>query len=147
MPSLATIGFNEFVQPLAKLDPASQTTAQSTGWVDVSGHARIAALLMVGAIASTGTLNAKLEAATSSGGAGAADITGKAIAAQADTADNLLHVIDLDVSELNTQNQAFTHVRLTVTPATAATIFGAVLVGYAPRHLPVAQTLYSSVVR
>ena len=147
MPNLLTTGINEIVQPLAKIDPASYTTAQNTGWIDISGHYRVAALILVGAIAASGTFNAKLEAATSAAGANATDITGKAIAQQADTADNLLHLIDLEISELNFQNQAFTHVRLTLTPATAATIVGAVLLGYNPRYLPVPQTLYSSVVR
>lgn len=138
-----TSGLNEIMQPLAKIDPASYTTAQSTGWVAAEGHMRYAALIQVGAIASTGTFNAKLEAATSAAGAGAADITGKAITQLSDTGDNQLLMIDLSADEIS----GYSHIRLTLTPATAATIVGAVLVGYSPRYAPVSQTNYGQVVR
>ncbi len=136
---------NKFVEthePLAKIDPASYATAQSTGWVDCALYERIAALILVGAIAATGTFNAKLEQATSAAGAGAKDITGKAITPLTDADDNKLLAIECKAAELD-KNNGFRYVRLTLTPATAATLVGAVLIGLPADYNPVPGTLYT----
>lgn len=120
---------------LAVVNPQSSSTAQSSAYVSISKFHKIAALIQVGAIASTGTFNAKLQQAQDGSGTGVKDITGKAITALADTDDNKEFWINLDPAELDLSN-GFTFVRLTLTPATAASLISGVLLGFDPRFAP-----------
>jgi hypothetical protein len=109
--------------------PASYSSAQSGGWTLVDARAPLVYFLNWGDIASTGTLDAKVEQATDSSGTGAKDITGKAITQQADTDDNNEAMISVERTELDTANN-FVYARITVTPATAATIIGVTCARY-----------------
>lgn len=124
--------FAEETKVLGAIAPASHTTAQSTDWLPVSGFERVAAIISVGAIAATGTLDAKLRVATSAAGAGAVDLTGKAITQLADDDDDMTLLIEARADEMS----AYTHVQLVVTPATAASIVGAVVLGVQPHYAP-----------
>jgi hypothetical protein len=77
--NLDTEKYTENIEPLAKIDPASYNSAQNTGYVSAAGHRRFVAMMQVGAIASTGTLDFKLQMAKDGSGTGVTDITGKAI--------------------------------------------------------------------
>lgn len=110
---------------LTVIDPASLTAGTyTTGWVDMSDFENVLAVIAVGAMESSGTLDAKLEKATSGAGAGAADISGKAITQLTDagTDDNKQVLINLRASELAHPTIAYTHARLSVTTATAASL-------------------------
>lgn len=120
---------SEIASVLATVDPVSSAAAVSSAWVSVAGLARFLAIIQTGLIAATGTLNAKLEQATSAAGAGAKDITGKAITALADTADNKQILINCRTEELDV-NGGFAFVRLTITPAVAASLISGVLLGF-----------------
>ena len=77
------------VTAVSMIDPAScaNTAAATSGWIDVrAAKGPILIIQQSGAI--TGTLDGKLQHATSSGGAGAADITG-AVFTQVDAANKV----------------------------------------------------------
>lgn len=112
--------------------------AVSTGWVSMATLGSILATLYVGAIAATGTLDAKLEQATDAAGTGAKDITGKAITQLTDADDNKQVQINCRCEELDVAN-AFTHVRLTVTAAVAASLVAAGVYGFDARYAPQAD--------
>ena len=129
---------------LAVVNPQSSSTAQSSAYVSISKFHKIAAAIAVGAIASSGTFNAKLEQATDASGTGVKDITGKAITALADTDDNKQFWINLDPAELDLAN-GFTFVRITLTPATAASLISGTLLGFDPRFSPASDHDLASV--
>lgn len=131
-----TVLFSEGNEVLAKIDPASYNSAQSTAWIKLDKHSRAIAIIQIGLIAATGTFNAKLEQATDGSGTGAKDITGKAITAMADTADNKVRMIELRSDELDVAANFFWF-RLTLTPATAASLASAVVIGCNPFYRPV----------
>jgi hypothetical protein len=110
------------------INPAdAATTAASTGWVDMGKFDRLVGLILVGAV--TGTVDAKFQQATTSGGAGAKDVTGAAITQQAATADNKQQLVNLRASDLDV-NGGFKYARLTVTPTGGTTnLLGAVVLG------------------
>lgn len=141
---LATERFSEVFTPLGQVSPISSAAANSSSWVNVADMARIVAIIQTGLIAATGTFDAKLEQATSSGGAGAKDITGKAITQLADTGDNKNLVIDCRADELDV-NGGFKFVRLTLTGATAATVMAGILLG-TPAYKPGVQTNWTQAI-
>lgn len=132
--------FSEEHQFLAKIDVASYSSVQNMAWTSASGNGRFAVLIIVGAMTATGILDAKLQMATSSGGAGVIDIPGKAITQMLAASDsNKIRVIELKSDEIT---DGFTHIRLVLTPATAASICGAVLLGYAANYRPVTKPAF-----
>lgn len=129
--------FSEQVAILDTIDPAS--TAASTvvtAYVPVANFHRIAALLQTGALGTSATVDAKLRQATDSSGTSAKDITGKAITQLVKANDdNKQVVIECAADDLDTAN-SFTHVALSVTVGTAASLISAVLMGTAARYEP-----------
>jgi hypothetical protein len=123
-----------FNQGTAILDAVDSQTlapgAVSTGWFDANDTARIVAIVNVGTIAASGTLDAKLEQATDSSGTGAKDITGGAITqlTQAGGDSDKQVIIDVNGKSLDANND-FTHVRLTLTGAVGNVDLGALLLG------------------
>jgi hypothetical protein len=120
---------------LGVIDPQSSSTVKTTGWIAANTHTSFLCTLLFGAIASTGTATAKLEQATDSSGTGAKDITGKAITALTDVDDNKQMLINLRGNELDINN-GFTHFRLSVTPATAASLLCATVQGFGAYNAP-----------
>lgn len=114
------------------IDPdAYAAGTYTTGWVDMSKFGCLLALIAVGTMASTSTVNAKIEQATSSGGAGAKDVTGLAITALTEAgADSdkqaLINVMQGDLD----RNNGFRYVRLSMTVGTAASDAGGFLLGF-----------------
>ena len=125
---------------LAVLNPVSQDAATvTTGWVAMSKVDAILAVLQTGVLGASATIDAKLQQATSSGGAGAKDITGKAITQLVKASnDNDQVMINCRSDELDV-NGGFTHVRLSVTVGTAACLIAAQVFGVNGRYQPVAQ--------
>lgn len=120
------------------IDPdAYAANTYTTGWVAVKNFLALMAIIMVGDLGSSATVDAKLEQATSSGGAGAKDITGKTITqlTQAGTDSDKQAVINLRPEELDVDN-GFAYVRLSMTVATAASDAGGVLLGFYPSRGP-----------
>jgi hypothetical protein len=127
---------SEGLAVLATIDPVSTTTTVTTGWVDQSVFFYVLALIDVGVMTATGTVDAKLQQATDSSGTGVKDITGKAITQLlAAGGNNRQALINMKEADLDTEN-GFRYVRLSLTAATAASLVSAVLIGGVPRFQP-----------
>ena len=128
---------SELIAVLATIDPVSQGAgAVSTGYVAVKNHETLLALIQTGVMGASGTLDAKIQQAQDSGGTGVKDVTGKAIVQILKAAgDNKQALINFRPGDLDTANN-FTHVRLTLTVGTAASLVGAALLSLAPRYEP-----------
>ena len=124
---------------LATLDPASVSSGTVvTSWVPATNFMGFIALLQTGVMGSLGTIDAKLQQATSAAGAGAKDITGKAITQiVAASGNNKQALIECRTSDLDGSN-GFNFVALSVTVGTASSIVGASLIGGNPVYSPTA---------
>lgn len=125
--------FSERNAILATLDPISQGAATvNTGWVSMALFHSLVALIGTGVMGASGTLDAKLQQATSAAGAGVKDITGKAITQIVKASgDNKQVMIELRDTDLDVNN-GFAFVRLQITVGTAASLVNAVLIGTIP---------------
>jgi hypothetical protein len=125
----------------AVIDPDLNTAAaHSSGWISMSDFPAIQAIILVGDLGTSATLDAKLEQATDSSGTGVKDVSGKAITqlTQAGTDEsNQQAIINCRAEELDIAND-FTHVRLTMTVGTASSDSGAVVLGHYARYQPAA---------
>lgn len=126
----------------AVINPQSVVGATVTsGWVSMKTYGTILALVQAGAIAASALVDAKLEQATSSGGAGAKDITGKSITQLVGTDDNKQAEINLRAEELDVQNN-YAYVRLSITvgdtasPDAAAALVSGAIRGFNARYQP-----------
>jgi len=120
------------------IDPDAYAAATYTsGWVSLVTYYSIMAILTVGDIVATGTVDAKLQQATDSGGTGAKDVSGSDITqlTAAGTDSNKQVIINCTADDLDVAN-SFTHVRLSVTLGTAGADMGAVVLGHDARSQP-----------
>lgn len=122
------------------IDPDALTAADhSTGWVSMSLGANLLATVTIGDLGAGATVDAKLEQATDGSGSGVKDITGKAITQLTDADSpndaNVQAVINLRSDELDVDN-LFTHVRLTITVATATSDGGGTIHRFDGRYQP-----------
>jgi len=119
------------------INPVSQGAGTVTsGWVDAAKFQRYLAILKVGALGASGTVDAKLEQATDASGTGAKDVTGKAITqlTQAGTDSNKQVLINLHPSEDLDIDNNFDHFRLSVTVAVAASLIDGTVLGFSARQ-------------
>lgn len=124
------------------IDPQSATTVQGTAWVDATTFHNYMALVMVGAISASGTVDAKFQQATSNAGAGAKDIAtppalnNKQITqlTQAGGGSSSQILLNLRQEDLDIAN-GFKFIKLTITPAVAAALIGGAIFGFDPRNL------------
>lgn len=133
---------------LGVIDPdAYAASTVTTGWIDMSVWESLLAIVFAGTLGLSATLDAKLEQATSSGGAGAKDIAGKAITqlTEAGTDSDKQAVINLRSEELDV-NGGFRYVRLSMTIAVAASDAGGVILGMDGRYSPTDATTVDEVV-
>lgn len=114
------------------IDPDANAAATLlTVWVNAGLYESFMAMISAGDLGTNGTLDAKLRQATSSAGAGAKDITGKAITQMTEAGTNLSNkqaFINLESEDLDTNN-GFSWVALSVTGAVATSDFAAYLFG------------------
>ena len=128
---------SEMLAILATIDPASQSAGTATtGWVSVANHHGLLAVVQTGVLGTLATVDAKLQQATDSSGAGAKDVAGRAITQIVKaTGDNKQALINVKPEELDTLN-GFGFVRVALTVGVAASITGAQLLGVNPRYAP-----------
>ncbi len=120
------------------IDPdVTAAGAVSTGWVAAKDFLNFMAIVFAGTLGSSATLDAKIEQASDSSGTGAKDVDGKEITqlTQAGTDSDKQAIINVKQSDLDADN-GFTHLRLTVTVATASSDAGGVLLGFDPAYGP-----------
>lgn len=118
------------------IDPDNASAGTyTTGWVSMATFRSVMAVVAVGVMASTATLDAKLEQAKDASGTDAKDISGKAITqlTQAGTDADKQAVINCRAEELDIAND-FSHVRLSLTTAAAASYCCGLLLGLDPRN-------------
>jgi len=138
---------NEQIAVVGAIDPDVTTVSTVTsGWIDASKFLKYQAIVMAGTLGVGATVDAKLEQATTSGGAGAKDITGKAITqlTEADADSDKQAVMDLRSAELDTVN-GFDFFRLSVTVGTATSDLGAIVIGIEPVNGPASDNDASTV--
>lgn len=127
------VKLSEQLAILATLDPSSQAAGTATtAWVKASDFHNLMAIIDVGVFGASATVDANLQQATSSAGAGAKAITGKAItqllAGGGNDKQATIEIRDQDLDSAN----GFEYVALNVIVGTAATQTAAVLIGGNP---------------
>lgn len=132
------------------IDPDAYTAAAySTAYIHVADFEKLMAIVAWGTLGTAATINAKFEQATTSGGAGVKDITGKAMTEVIETAsptpNDQQAIINVAGEDLDADN-GFDYVRLTVTVGVATSDMGAVLLGMNPRYGPASDNDAASVV-
>ena len=131
----------------AAIDPDAYAAGTYTsGWVSLADFGQLAAVVQVGTLGASATVDAKLEQAQDSSGTGAKDITGKSITqlTKAGSDDDKQAVINLREDELDTDNN-FDHARLSVTVAVAACDAAGLVIGVNPGYGPAADKDASTV--
>jgi hypothetical protein len=130
------------------IDPDANTAATyTTGWIDMGKFEHLLAIIMAGDLGSSATLDAKFQQATDSSGTSAKDVSGKAITqmTQASTdKSNKQALVNLAGEDLDVDG-GFTHVRLSMTVATATSDSGAVVLGFDARYAPASENDADSV--
>ena len=127
---------SEAVVQLANIAPVSQAAGSAvSGWISVKNLLSLMAIVNVGVFGASATVDANIQQATSSAGAGAKVITGKSITQMlAAGGNNKQALINMRPQDLDTNN-GYAFVQLTITVGVAATLVSAELVG-APRFQP-----------
>ena len=123
---------------MATIDPDAYGAGTLTSdWVSLADFGYIQALVLVGEMQATSTVDAKLEQATDGSGTGAKDISGKSITqlTAAGSDDDKQVIINCRDDELDVAN-SFTHVRLSITTATAASDSAGLILGHDSRYSP-----------
>lgn len=137
---------SEIFAQVGSIDPDAQAAgAVSTAYIDMGKHDQVLASIMAGVLGASATLDAKLEQATSSGGAGVKDITGKAITQLVKaTDDDKQAQINCRAEELDIAN-GFSFVRLTMTVGTATSQSSATVWAGGSRYEPASDDDEASV--
>lgn len=129
------------------IDPDLNTAGTvTTGWINLGDWSSILAVVAAGTLGSSATLDAKLQQATDASGTGAKDVTGSAITqmTQAGGDSDKQALIQMFQEDLDLAN-GFTHVRLSMTVATASSDSGALVFGLDPRYGPASDSDAASV--
>jgi hypothetical protein len=132
---------------LATINPVSQGVGTAvSGWIDISKFDKLKGKVAVGVLGAGATVDAKLQQATSSGGAGAKDIAGKAITqlTQAGADSNKQVLINLFSDELDVTG-GFKFVQLSITVSVAASLIYGEMEGFTPRYAPASDNDAASV--
>jgi hypothetical protein len=127
----------EHVAVVATIDPdAYGTGTQTSDWVDMADFTAIQAILMAGAVVSSGEITFSLEQATSSTGANAKAISGKALSTTFSTSnDDEQAIICLRGDEMDsTSSTQFRYARCKAVLATAGADMAAVILGHQPTY-------------
>lgn len=133
---------SEIVTVLETIEPVSQAAGTATSaWLPATTHVSYLIGLMVGAMGTGATLDAKIQQATDGSGSGAKDVSGSAITQLTKTGsdDNKQVLINLRADRLDINN-GFKYFRLSVTGATAASLLAAFILGLGAYNAPAAHT-------
>lgn len=129
---------SEQVAVVGSIDPdAYAASTVTTGWIAAKNFHEFLAIVQVGTLGASATVDAKLQQASDGAGTGVKDITSKAITqlTQAGTDDDKQALINLRPSDLDVDN-SFTHFRLSITVGVAASDAGGIVLGVGPRTGP-----------
>ncbi|WP_054537116.1 hypothetical protein [Herpetosiphon geysericola] len=116
------------------LPPASRAAGTVTStYLSMDGHEMVTALLSVGAITASGTIDMKLVQATDTSGTGSKDIAGASLVQIADTGGAKMYAIDFRGDLLDHTN-GFTCVAVVLTTAAAANVSSVTFLRYRGRR-------------
>jgi hypothetical protein len=138
---------SELIRTAGALDPIDQSAgARVSDYASLAEAERGLAIVLVGAMTSNSTVDAKLVQATDSSGTGKKDISGKAITqlTEAGSDNNKQVLLEVLAEELDVNN-GFTHFAVEVTTATAASLTAAVVQTYGIAHGPASDGDVASV--
>ena len=115
--------------------PISSSSPLNTGLVPIKDFTRLLAIICAGVLGSSATVDAKIQAAVGSGGT-PVDIPGAAITqfTKAGSDDGKVAMINVNLDVL--AGSGYTHARILLTPATAASLVSAQLYGGDARYDP-----------
>ena len=118
----------------------------TTGWVEAADFHSFLGVVLAGTLGNSATVDAKIEQATDGSGTGAKDLSGSSITqlTEAGTDSDKQALIQFRPEDLDVDN-SFTHVRLSITVATATSDAGGVLLGFGPRYGPASDSDASTV--
>ena len=129
---------SEQVAVVGQIVPAAKTAVTGysilTDYVSLAKFYQYLVILHVGAIAASGTVNAKVRVFTSATGAGAADVSGLAITQLTATDDNKLVLLNIQAAELLAAGK--THFNLAVLNGVTTNGLSAVILGLHPHYGP-----------
>lgn len=139
---------SEMCAIVGTIDPDAYGTGEElSDTVDMSKWGKLKAVVMVGTLGSSATIDAKLTQATASDGTtGLKDITNAAITqlTQAGSDSDKQVVIEISAEDLDTDN-GYRYATLSVTVGTATSDAGAILLGFEPRYAPASDNDLASV--
>lgn len=117
------------------ISPVSQGAGTAaSGWIDATTFHNFMAILQSGVLGASATLDAKIQQATDNAGAGAKDVTGKAITQIVKASgDNKQVTIDLKQEDLDFNN-GFKFFQVSMTVATAASLISGAVLGFDARY-------------
>lgn len=138
---------SEQVAVLGAIDPDAYTAnTYTSGWISAANFEVFMAVLMVGTLGVSGSVTAKITAATSSGGANATDLTGAATTALTGSGadSDKQAVISFRKESLgDTSETPFTHFRMSITvgddgtsPTGTTSDVAGIVLGVCPRVAP-----------
>ena len=139
--------FSEVVDVLATLAPTTANGAvgaHNSAWASMADYHRAFALLHIGQVAVTGTLDLALYQATDSAGGGAKAISGKSIT-QLTASDDGYVGIELRSEELDVAG-GFDYVRVQVTVGTDTFTYSLHVFGFDMRYEPAGVTDFQELV-
>lgn len=141
MSNASNLRASEQAAVIGVITPATVTDATVvTGWISLQNYDKVLATIAIGLNATS--VAAKIQEATDGAGAGAIDITDKAITTIL-VADKQAE-IDVDIQDLNVDDD-FSFIQLSITVVDAAVVWGEVQ-GFSGHIQPVAQFNVASVV-
>lgn len=129
------------------IDPdATAAGTVTTGWVEAADFHTLLGIVFAGDLGTSATVDAKIEQATDGSGTGAKDLSGSSITQLTDAGSDSdkQALIQFRPDDLDVDN-AFTHVRLSITVAVATSDVGGVLMGFGPRYGPASDSDASTV--
>lgn len=131
------------------LPPASRNAGAATGttYADMAGFEGGVVLIDVGALGSSATLDVQVKQATDSSGTSSKALTGAALTQLTQASNdgsNKLYAIEFRSTQLDLNN-GFRFVQVTVTVATAACVYSAILIRHRGRLYPVVTSLTQQV--
>lgn len=136
---------SEAVAVVATIDPdAYAASTVLSDYVSAANFHSYMAIIAIGTVAATTTLDAKLRQATDVSGTGVKDITGAAITQVLTAGSDTQVVINIFPHQLDTAN-SFNHLVLSVTTAADVADYGAVILGLDPRTAPASDNDLASV--
>ena len=125
------------VAVVGTVDPDANTAAaHASDWVSMGDFDSIMAIILLGILGTSATIDAKMEQATDASGTGKKDITGKSITQLVKaTDDDKQAIINVRAAELDVDG-GFSFVRCELTVGTATSDSGVVLLGLDARYGP-----------